>query len=182
MVELGRAKGLREVVFGDGSRLPFTSKSFDIAMTNHVLHLIAEWREVLLEIARVTRESYVSVLEDGDRWPIKKEYDQLVREAGFLWKVPGLHERALPDLLRPDVVMPVGPFHETMPANAILAELERRDYSSQWEVPEDVHRGVMSTLRDTWRGRELSRTYSMDVAFWRIERLARLSRTEGQRS
>jgi len=33
MVELGLAKGLRDVVFADGARLPFASKSFDVATT-----------------------------------------------------------------------------------------------------------------------------------------------------
>jgi len=178
MVELGLAKGLRNVLFGDGAHLPFRPGSFDVATTNHMLHLVPDWREVLLEIARVTRDSYVSIIEDGDRWPIKKEYDQLVRDGGFVWTAPGLHERTLSETLRPDVVMPAGPFYEAMSADAILAELDRRDYSSQWDVPEVLHRDVMRRLRDTWGGRDLSRTYSMDVSFWRIPRLAAFARKQ----
>ena len=45
MVEFGLAKGLRDVVFADGARLPFVSRSFDVATTNHVLHLIPDWRD-----------------------------------------------------------------------------------------------------------------------------------------
>jgi SAM-dependent methyltransferase len=171
MVELGLAKGLRDVLFADGARLPFRDDAFDAATTNHMLHLVPDWREVLLEIARVTRERFVSVLEDGDRWPPKKEYDQLVRDAGHVWKAPGLHERALFEGLKPDVIMPVGPFHETVDADAVLVELERRDYSSQWDVPEGIHRRVMERLREVWAGRELTRTYSIDVAFWRMHRI-----------
>lgn len=171
MVELGLAKGLRNVLFGDGAHLPFRDDSFAVATTNHMLHLVPDWREVLVELGRVTTDRYVSIIEDGDRWPIKKEYDQLVRDAGHVWKAPGLHERALFEELPPDVIMPVGPFHETMSADTILSELDRRDYSSQWDVPESVHRDVMRRLRETWAGRELSRTYSMDVSFWRIPRL-----------
>jgi len=176
MVERGLAKGLRDVVFGDGARLPFTEGSFAFAMTNHMLHLVPDWRNVILEITRTTRDSYVSILEEGDRWPIKKEYDQLVRDGGHVWNAPGLAERDLPHLLRPDVVMPVGPFVETTPAAAILAELERRDYSSQWEVPEDLHRVTIERLRTAWAGRELSRTYTIDITFWQIRRLRPFAR------
>src|SRR5256886_16170739 len=55
MVEFGLAKGLRDVVFADAARLPFVSGSFDVATTNHVLHLIPDWRDGLRGIARVTR-------------------------------------------------------------------------------------------------------------------------------
>src|SRR2546421_1235351 len=56
MVEIGLAKGLRDVSFADAARLPFKSGSFDVATTNHVLHLIPDWRDALREIARVTRD------------------------------------------------------------------------------------------------------------------------------
>src|SRR5467141_2914324 len=52
MVKLGLAKGLRDIVFADGARLPFVARAFDVATTNHVLHLISNWVDVLEEIAR----------------------------------------------------------------------------------------------------------------------------------
>src|SRR2546430_2438376 len=84
MVELGLAKGLRDVVFADGARLPFASKSFDVATTNHVLHLIPDWRDAFAEIARVTRDSYFTVIERSERGrSILREYDTLDdREVG----------------------------------------------------------------------------------------------------
>src|SRR5438105_15000205 len=63
MVEFGLAKGLRDVVFADGAHLPFRRHAFDVATTNHVLHLVADWRDVLTETARVTREMYCSIIE-----------------------------------------------------------------------------------------------------------------------
>src|SRR2546428_11582857 len=44
MVEIGLAKGLRDVIFADTARLPFKSGSFDVGTTNHVLHLIPDSR------------------------------------------------------------------------------------------------------------------------------------------
>ena len=177
MVELGLAKGLRDVAYADAARLPFAPRSFDVATTNHMLHLIPDWREALLEIARVTRESYFTILERTDsKFNLQREYHEIVRAGGYDWKAPGLHERDLPDLVTPDVVMPVGPIHEVTPAESILAELERRDYSSQWEVPEALHREAMEALRSRWSGKEIARDLSTEIHFWRVDRLADLAR------
>lgn len=183
MVEFGLAKGLRDVVFADGARLPFASGSFDVAMTSHVLHLIPDWREVLLELARVTRESYFTIIERSDRVDtIKQEYDKLVRDAGWVWNQPGLHERDLPSLLRPDVVMPVGPFRETIPAGTILEELNGRAYTSQWDVPEEIHRRTMKLLRDAWTGRDFQRSYTLEVTFWGADRLPEIAKSSAHTS
>lgn len=181
MVEFGLAKGMRDVVFADGSRLPFLDRSFDIGTTNHVLHLNASWREVLEEIARVTRDQYFTVIERSDRPSINSEYNALVREAGYEWTHPGLHERDLPELLKPDLIIPVGPFRETIPAESLLRELEERAYSNQWAVPESTHRQAMSRLRERWLGKDLSRTLSLEVTFWRADRLQAI-RTLAQQS
>jgi ubiquinone/menaquinone biosynthesis C-methylase UbiE len=183
MVEFGLAKGLRDVVFADAARLPFASKAFDVATTNHVLHLIPDWRDALTEIGRVTRETYFTVIEQSDRADtIKREYDALVKEAGHSWAHPGFHERDLPGLLKPDFVMPVGPFRETVLADSILEQLNRRTYSSQWDVPEEIHRPTMEALRAEWRGKEFQRSYTLEVTFWRSERLPEMAKASGQRS
>ena len=181
MVEFGLAKGLRDVVFADAARLPFASGSFDVGTTNHVLHLIPDWRDVLKEIARVTRETYFTVIERSDRVEsIKREYDALVKAAGHDWSHPGFHEKDLPGLQKPDFVMPVGPFRETLLADSILEELNGRTYSSQWDVPEEIHRGAMESLRTKWKGKEFQRSYTLEVTFWRSERLPQIA--EAQRS
>ena len=183
MVEFGLAKGLRDVVFADGARLPFVSRSFDVATTNHVLHLIPDWRDAFAEIARVTRESYFTVIErsEGDG-SILREYDTLVRDAGHRWNHPGFHERDLPGLVKPDIVMPVGPFRESIPANSILEELAGRAYSSQWEVPEAIHLAAMQKLRASWAGKDVDRSYTLEVTFWRAERLPEIAKASAQRS
>jgi len=183
MVEFGLAKGLRDVVFADGAHLPFDRQSFEAATTNHVLHLISDWRDVLREIARVTRETYFTVIEQSDRVEsIKREYDALVREEGYRWTAPGFHERDLPALVKPDIVFPVGPFEEIVSADALLEELNGRAYSSQWEVPESIHRTAMEGLSKKWRGRSFDRKYTLEVTFWRAERLPELASAASQRS
>lgn len=183
MVEFGLAKGLRDVVFADGAHLPFVRGAFDAATTNHVLHLISDWRDVLQEIARVTRETYFTIIEQSDRVEsLKREYDALVREAGYKWTAPGFHERDLPTLLKPDVVIPVGPFHEVVSADTLLEELNGRAYSSQWDVPEGIHRMAMETLRKKWQGKYFERSYTLEVTFWRANRLHEMAKATVQRS
>src|SRR2546426_42700 len=179
MVEIGLAKGLRDVIFADAARLPFKSGSFDVGTTNHVLHLIPDWRDALSEIARVTRDMYFTVIERSDRVDtIKREYDALVKGAGYDWSHPGLHEKDLPGLLKPDFIMPVGPFRETLLADSTLDELARRTYSSQWDVPEEVHRKAMEPLRTKWRGKEFQLSYTLEVTFWRSERLPEIAKDQ----
>src|SRR5213594_1704721 len=166
----------RRVAFADAARLPFVSGSFDVATTNHVLHLIPDWRDVLREIARVTRETYFTVIERSERVDtLKREYDALVKDAGHAWSHPGFHEKDLPTLLKPDFVMPVGPFRETLLANSILEELNRRTYSSQWDVPEEIHRDAIERLRTNWKGKEFQVSHTLEITFWRSERLPEMA-------
>lgn len=183
MVEHGLRKGLHDVVLADGARLPFTPHTFDVTTTNHMLHLVPDWRDVLLEIVRVTRDSYFSILEKAvEKATLQQEYHGLAREAGFDWEPPGLHERDLPALLPSDVVMPVGPFDELLPAGPLLEELQNRAYSAQWNVPESVHRRVMSTLRERWSGQDIHHRYSLEITWWRVDRLAVLAKAPLQKS
>jgi len=183
MVEFGLSKGLRDVVFAEGAHLPFAPHSFDVTTTNHVLHLIANWRAVLAEIARVTRETYFTVIERSQRVDsMQRDYDAFLREAGYEYHHPGVHERDLPDLVKPDVVIPVGPFQETVPADTILKEFAGRAYSGQWDVPDPIHRNVMAHLQERWGGKDYERAYSLEVTFWRIQKIPELAKATVQRS
>jgi hypothetical protein len=73
-------------------------------------------------------------------------------------------------------VIPVGPFDEVASSDTVLEEFERRSYSCQWEVPDEIHRRTMARLRKDWGGREYRRAYSLEVTFWRIDRLGELAR------
>ena len=179
MVELGLAKGLRNVVFADAVRLPFPARTFDVTTSNHVLHLVPDWRDALREVARVTVETYISVIGRSNGPDMNREYHALVEEGGFHWQPPGLHERKLADLLKPDLVMPVGPFPETLPADRAIAEIERRDYTSQWEVPEELHRNAVRALRERWAGKDLSWSTTYEITSWDVSRLPEIAAAEG---
>jgi len=53
--QLGEPAGRVEFFLADANRLPFTDRSFDLVMSNSVLHHLAEPAGVLAEMARVAR-------------------------------------------------------------------------------------------------------------------------------
>src|SRR5207244_11496103 len=71
-----------------------------------------------------------------------------------------------------------GPFRETLLADATLDELDRRTYSSQWDVPDEIHRKAMEPLRAKWRGKEIQWSYTLEVTFWRSERLLEIATSQ----
>src|SRR2546426_5478902 len=94
MVEIGLAKGLRDVIFADAARLPFKSGSFDVGTTNHVLHLIPDWRDALSEIPRGTPDMYFTGIEPSDRVDTDKpEYDPSLKGAGHDCSHPEPHTK-----------------------------------------------------------------------------------------
>jgi ubiquinone/menaquinone biosynthesis C-methylase UbiE len=96
MVGLGFAKGLRDIVFADGARLPFVPRAFDVAMTNHVLHLISNWTDVLEEIARVTRDTLFSVIEQSESPSIHSSTTPSYGRQGSSGDIPGFTSATFP--------------------------------------------------------------------------------------
>lgn len=62
MLMKARAKGLERLVLGDAYALPFSDKTFDAAITIHVLHVVVDWVAVVRDLGRVTRGPVMSIL------------------------------------------------------------------------------------------------------------------------
>jgi ubiquinone/menaquinone biosynthesis C-methylase UbiE len=62
MLMKAREKGLDRLVVGDAYALPFSDKSFDAAITIHVLHVVVDWVAVVRDLGRVTRGPVMSIL------------------------------------------------------------------------------------------------------------------------
>ena len=179
MVARGLEKGLRDVVFADGAHLPFRDASFDAATTNHVLHLVADWRVVLREIERVLRPqgTYFTLIERHRATPLSDRYREIARGFGYTRTDPGVHEREFPDLVPPVRVVRAAHHEESIPADRILNTIfEQRLYAFLWRVPDDVHAKVMEALRRQFGGTELDRGFDLDVVNWTRPQLAALAR------
>ncbi len=179
MVERGLQKGMRDVVFADGARLPFRDKSFEAATTNHVLHLVADWRNVLREIERVLRPEgfYFSVVERDQGTPMSERYREIARGLGYTRLDPGLHERDFPDLVPPARVITTAHHEERVSADKILDTIfEQRLYAFLWKVPDDLHAKVMAAMRKEFGGTTRDRGFDLDVVIWTRPQVGVLAR------
>jgi SAM-dependent methyltransferase len=165
---------------GDITQLPFEDSTFDVIIMVHVLHLVADWQAVLREAARVLRPGGRLVLgQDGDpnegmpsddaatpaplrvrrKWlelrrafgvdrpagraNLWMEDRQVVdRIAAFLQQMGAATESVrLAEYTRP----PITP-------REMLARLRERVYSSDWELPDEVHAEMLSQLEQWFAG------------------------------
>ena len=178
MVARGLEKGMRDVVFADGARLPFRDGTFDAVTTNHVLHLIPDWRRVLSEAHRVLRPAgvYFSLFEQHRESTLTDRYRELAKSLGYTRQDPGIHERDFPKLVRPARMVLVARYLEHVPSRGALDTLDEKLYAFLWNVPDDIHRQAMMILRNEFDGKDLDRSFDLEIAFWTRDQVAQLAR------
>ncbi len=181
MVARGVAKGMRDVAFADATRLPFRNATFDAATSNHVLHLIADWRGVLREVARVLRPwaEYFTMIErhSSPAGSLSQRYRDIARGFGYDHRDIGLHERDLGAAVPPARVVRVPHHLERVPADRILAELEAKQQSFLWRVPEEIHPPIMRILRQEYGGTYVDASFDLEIAWWTREQVQDLANT-----
>lgn len=177
MLAKARAKGIEGLVRGDVCRMPFAEKAFGVSMSVHLLHLISEWRCALEEIARVTSDRFVTVAsfrEDSPAETMRLYYEGRCKDLGHEVRHPGLRERELKDLLKPDLVSLVAVHEELISPKERMESISRRTYSSQWPVPEQIHNAAVQDLRREFAGVEsLLERESIFLLAWKISTLER---------
>src|SRR2546428_13014497 len=106
MVARGLEKGMRDVVFADGARLPFRDGTFDAVTTNHVLHLIPDWRRALSEAHRVLRPAgvYFSPFEQHREATPTDRHREPAKRPGNTSPEPGTPDRHCPSPVPPPPV------------------------------------------------------------------------------
>jgi ubiquinone/menaquinone biosynthesis C-methylase UbiE len=144
-------------VQADLRRLPILSRSISVVLVAHVLHLVADWREVLLECRRVLQSNGVLFLlyEEGKRFPAREYYLARAREGGHLRPTLGAQTAdevvafaeqaggAITSVDHPSLHWQARRSHRE-----VLQELEKRTYSQLWDISDEVHRDLMQqTLR-----------------------------------
>jgi len=177
MLGKARAKGVEGLVRADVCRLPFADNAFGVAMSVHLLHLVLEWRCALREIARVTSERYVTVAsfrEDSPAEMMRIYYERRCKELGHEVRHPGLRERELKDILKPDLVSLVAVHEDLIRPKERFESFAKRTYSSQWPVPEEVHTRAVQDLRDEFADVEsLLERESIFLIAWKVGTLQR---------
>jgi len=172
MLDRGRAQGMRDAVLGDAASLPFRDGAFGAALSVHVLHLVKEVGPVLREIARTVREEYVVVADNWDGFSLNRLYsERAAARTGVRHHLDATRERDLERWIAPKEVVPIAEHTESYDLDGVLALLEAKAYSMQWEVPEAVHAEVMAALRREFGGQHLERTLIVRLLRWDVASL-----------
>jgi ubiquinone/menaquinone biosynthesis C-methylase UbiE len=165
-------RGMGNLLIGSVCSLPFRDDSFDVTISVGVLHLVKEWKVALREVSRVTRKLLVSVIHRG-RIPPRKEYVDVLVEYG--WKLPrlGIAERELGTLIKPVKSIDVASYEASVSRS--LDFMERKAYSYQWDVPEEMHMRIMQQLRT----RSFPDAYSVkvEISVWDINSIRDLAKS-----
>lgn len=175
MVARGMKKGLQSMLLADALHLPLLDKSVDAAYSIHVLHLVADWKRALREIARVARHAYYTVATywEESRTPYDA-YWNILREKGIERPIPGIHERKLPEILTPKGRIHVGAFEERHSATEWIDRLDNRIFSGQWELPDEVHAGAIDAVRREFGDKVFTFRKRIEVIRWDIEDLVQV--------
>ncbi len=148
MLGISRCKGFDCLARADSSSLPFRDAAFDFALAVHVFHLLEDWTRTVAEIRRVLRGSLMSVvIENETKW-FGESYHDLLREHGYDKDHPGVGEKGLAERVKPRLVKGVASVTHHRAADRVIDRLDERCFSSQWEVPEELHRAVITEMRE----------------------------------
>lgn len=167
-------RGVRRVCRADARRMPFRDASFPHAMSNHLLHLVRGWPELLGEVARVTRGSYLSVVEHEAAAPdlVDRYHQEVGARHPETADHPGIHEEDLVERVAPDRRIEGSLVRRELAADDQLETIDRRLYSSQWNIPDDAHRDAMRALRTQFAGARVHNELRIEVVVWDALRVA----------
>ena len=163
MTKLRQKSPAVRIAQADAARLPFADRTFDAALTTHVLHLIGPWRAALHEIKRVIKPGGVYVNawhHHHDRsvnQAVRDAWRERVRAHGVEWRRP---DAQLPEDMFAELKT-LGHFEEiqlvqyqtTSTAAFELERIANRVMSEAWQVPDDIYARTLAETRE-WALRE----------------------------
>ena len=104
-------------------------------------------------------------------------YREVAKALGYERMDEGVHERDFPKILRPSRLVIVAKYLEHVPSKEALDTIERKLYAFLWKVPDEIHRQVMRLLRTEFEGKDLDRSFDLEIAFWTRDLFAELARS-----
>ena len=178
MLARAAAKGLRRLVRGSATRLPFADRSFDATLFVHVLHILEQPDLGLREASRVSRGGVLAVLDlppsDGGgpgsgRGEPRQIVRQLLAEAGYPDLIRGGPRAKEQELLRthpPKELRVLSDREITEPLTKALDVLEKRGYRHLLHIPPEVLLSAVATARERLGDRTVTFRRTEAVAWW----------------
>ncbi|MBW4692646.1 MAG: class I SAM-dependent methyltransferase [Lyngbya sp. HA4199-MV5] len=152
------------LIKGDATALPFDDRTFDVALTVHLLHLVANWQNVLSEIRRVLKPEGIFLYVHGrgnDAKPgdfdfnqpqheFKQRWDEILADHGVQLKDYGATEAdVLEDLAQQGATVETivaAEWRIEQTIGELLHRYQNRMYSSSWQIPNDIFAAAIQTL------------------------------------
>jgi len=161
----------------DVTRLPLADRSFDVAITVHLLHLVPEWKQVLREIRRVLKPNgwYVLGNDGGHRdnagSAIRRQWSHFAAEAGAPLR-PGhgnsaAIEAELTAMGCRMAVYQVAQWQREFRPIDLLERLRDRTFSHSWtvsdQIVQQVHHQMLAWASEQYG--DLDQTLTYEGAF-----------------
>ncbi len=139
--------------------LPFPDAHFTAVLAVHVLHLIAEWRDAIREMERVTVPGGILMLgyEHRSTSAVRDFYMAEGRRRDLLPAHPGARntETDMPFIkacfgatAHETITRPEWQWTHRASVGTMLTDLDARLYSSQWQIPASAHEAIMIATRE----------------------------------
>jgi SAM-dependent methyltransferase len=155
----------------DAAGLPVPDASFDVALTVHLLHLVAGWRDALSELRRALRPRGVFLYGYEEHTPGPALRELLDRWEGLLsardagpGRPGGSVGEVREELRRQGAQLETivaARWRGEVTVGELLDLYERRVYSSLWRLPDDVFGEAMRGLREWSAGRYPSEGFAL---------------------
>jgi ubiquinone/menaquinone biosynthesis C-methylase UbiE len=166
------------LVQGDLRHLPLLDDTVEAVLVVHILHLIANWQQVLREVKRVLAPGgkFVLAQEGGERLRTRSFYFDRAKERQVLRAPLGATAAQILDFLKLDGAQVARvdddqiQWQIQMPVVDTLEMLRRRTWSHMWAIPDAEHQALMSATeswaKQTYGTREATETAPAKLFLW----------------
>ncbi|MDF5732494.1 MAG: class I SAM-dependent methyltransferase [Rhizonema sp. PD38] len=146
----------------DVTALPFADKSFDVAITVHVFHLVSAWKKALAEVQRVLKPGGLYLYSHGRvnasttvtqaQLDFEQHWRDILASYGYKVNRFGATQEEVLAALREEgatleTVIPAK-WRVDLTVGELLKRYENRIYSASWYIPEEIFPSAIQDLQE----------------------------------
>ena len=143
MLRKAREKGLTNLIQGDAIRLPFSERAFKASLVTNVLHLVQDWKALMLEASRVSDRAVIAVDLGRNEENPTEVFKSIMKEKGFTPPRAGPLESELAKICAPECRIKLGEYEERTTKRELLSNFGMKTYTWQSELTDEENRQCM---------------------------------------
>ncbi len=142
----------------DGGSIPFRD-SFHMVTAIHVVHFFEDYQKLIEDLEYVSQFAVIGdAFVDSYVHPLFQKYKSEIEKQGWKKVHVGLFSNEFADLLsskgytveKDEIAVPI-----TISNSAIYDSIKNKLYSSQWRIPEKLHKKAMKSLKELVKHEEI---------------------------